>query len=329
MPPSTSSEPGNVNSPVLVTGASGFAGSHLLEHLAASHDVVGWARSTPPPEVASLARWQRIDLLDRDAVNAAIRELEPASIFHCAGFPQVAESWGDTTAPLAVNVLGTHRLIDAVRLAATPCRLLVTGSAHVYAPSTKPITETHPVGPASPYALSKLAQEQLVLRAAAEDGIDVVVTRSFNHTGARQKPSFVAPSIARQIALIERGQLEPVIRVGNLDAERDLLDVRDAARAYVALMEAGVSKTVYNVASGVSRPVRAILDALLSRARVPIRVETDPAKMRANDIPVLVGDARRLRAATGWEPRISFDQMIDDLLAYWRREAKGAEGGNG
>jgi GDP-4-dehydro-6-deoxy-D-mannose reductase len=309
-----------VNGPVLVTGASGFAGSHLVEHLAGSHDVVGWARSTPPADVASLARWQRVDLLDQDAVNAAIRELAPRSIFHCAGLPHVAESWRDTAAPLAVNVLGTHRLIDAVRLAAVRCRILLSGSAHVYAPSMRPITETDPLGPASPYALSKLAQEQLVLRAAAEDGIDVVVTRSFNHTGPRQKPSFVAPSIARQIALIERGRLEAVIRVGNLDAERDLLDVRDAVRAYVRLMESGASQAVYNVASGVGRPVRAILDALLSRARVPIRVETDPQKMRTNDIPVLVGDARRLREATGWQPRISFDQMIEDLLAYWRRQ---------
>ena len=309
-----------MNGPVLVTGASGFAGSHLVEHLAGSHDVVGWARSTPPADVASLARWQRVDLLDQDAVNAAIRELAPRSIFHCAGLPHVAESWRDTAAPLAVNVLGTHRLIDAVRLAAVRCRILLSGSAHVYAPSMRPITETDPLGPASPYALSKLAQEQLVLRAAAEDGIDVVVTRSFNHTGPRQKPSFVAPSIARQIALIERGRLEAVIRVGNLDAERDLLDVRDAVRAYVRLMESGASQAVYNVASGVGRPVRAILDALLSRARVPIRVETDPQKIRTNDIPVLVGDARRLREATGWQPRISFDQMIEDLLAYWRRQ---------
>ncbi len=303
---------------VLVTGASGFAGSHLVQHLSSSHDVAGWARSTPPPEVARLARWQRVDLRDRDAVDAAIRELQPAAIFHCAGLPQVAESWVDTAAPLAANVLGTHRLLEAVRLNRVACRILVVGSAHVYAPSALPIAEDHPLGPASPYALSKLAQEQLALRTVAEDGLQVIVTRSFNHTGPRQAPSFMAPSMARQIAAIERGAREPVIRVGNLDAQRDLLDVRDVVRAYARLLTAGTPGTVYNVASGVGRPVRAVLEALLARARVPIRVETDTARLRANDIPVLIGDATRLRHATGWNPEIPFEQTLDDLLDYWR-----------
>jgi GDP-4-dehydro-6-deoxy-D-mannose reductase len=312
-----------VNGPILVTGASGFAGSHLVQLLSSAHAVVGWARSTPPAEIVALAQWQSVDLLDRDAVTAAVHELNPSAIFHCAGLPQVAESWGDTAAPLAANVLGTHRLLEAVRLLGSSCRILVTGSAHVYAPSSAPLVEGDPLRPASPYALSKLAQEQLALTAASEDGLQVIVTRSFNHTGPRQKPSFVAPSIARQIAAIERGEMDPVIRVGNLDAQRDLLDVRDAVRAYAALIGAGTPGAVYNVASGVGRPVRAVLDGLVSRARVPIRVETDSARMRANDIPILTGDATRLRQATGWEPEISFDQTLDDLLAYWRRIGDG------
>ena len=312
-----------MNGPILITGASGFAGSHLVQHLARSHAVVGWARSTPPEEIAPLAQWQPIDLLDGAAVTMALRRLNPAAIFHCAGLPQVAESWGDTAAPLAVNVLGTHRLLEAVRRLDSSCRILVTGSAHVYAPSLTPIAEDHPLRPASPYALSKLAQEQLALVAAAEDGLQVIVTRSFNHTGPRQQASFVAPSIARQIAAIERGEAEPVIRVGNLDAQRDLLDVRDAVRAYALLIGAGTPGNVYNVASGVGRPVRSVLDALVSRSRVPIRVETDPARMRANDIPVLIGDASRLRDITGWQPEIPFDQTLDDLLAYWRLRGSG------
>ena len=311
-----------MDGPVLVTGASGFAGSHLIQLLSTSHAVVGWARSTPPAEIVSFAQWQSIDLLDRDAVTAAVHGLNPSAIFHCAGLPQVAESWTDTAAPLAANVLGTHRLLEAVRLLGSSCRILVTGSAHVYAPSSAPIAEDETLRPASPYALSKLAQEQLALKAAAEDGLQVIVTRSFNHTGPRQTPSFVAPSIARQIAAIERGEMEPVIRVGNLEAQRDLLDVRDAVRAYAALIQAGTPGTVYNVASGVGRPVRAVLDALVSRARVPIRIETDAERMRANDIPILIGDASRLRQATGWEPKVSFEQMLDDLLAYWRSQPR-------
>ena len=311
--------------PVLVTGAAGFAGSHLLEHLAGSHDLVAWSRHAPPAALAGLARWQQVDLLDSHQVTAAIHEVRPAAVFHCAGLAQVAESWTDTAMPLSVNVLGTHRLFEALRLAGGACRVLVTGSAHVYAAAGVPITEEHPLGPGSPYALSKLAQEQLALRAALEDGVDVIVTRSFNHTGPRQQPSFVAPSIARQIARIEQGAQEPAIRVGNLDAQRDLLDVRDVVRAYASLMTAGTPGTVYNVASGIARPVRAVLAALIARARVPIRVETDTERLRANDIQILVGDATRLRRATGWQPEIPFEQTLDDLLDYWRGQPSSAE----
>jgi GDP-4-dehydro-6-deoxy-D-mannose reductase len=307
-----------VSGVVLVTGAGGFAGSHLVEHLAVSHDVVGWSRTPPPPEIAPLARWQQIDLLDRDRVTAAVREIKPSLVFHCAGLPQVAESWTDTAAPLAVNVLGTHRLITALRVNDARCRMLVTGSAHVYAPSMAPLTEDDPLAPSSPYALSKLAQEQLARRAAAEDGVEIIVTRSFNHTGARQTASFVGPGIARQISLIERGRQEPVIRVGNLDAVRDIMDVRDTVRAYAALIGAGVPGAVYNVASGVGRSIREILDALIQRADVPVRIEPDPGRMRPSDIPILVGDTTRLREATGWTPQIPFGQTIDDLLDYWR-----------
>jgi GDP-4-dehydro-6-deoxy-D-mannose reductase len=205
-----------------------------------------------------------------------------------------------------------------VRLNGIACRVLVTGSAHVYAPSSAPLTEDAALGPSSPYALSKLAQEQLALRAADEDGIDVLVARSFNHTGPRQSPSFVAPGFARQVAAIERGTQEPVIRVGNLEAVRDLTDVRDTVRAYAAVMGASAAAGVYNVASGIGRSMGEILEAMLSRSRRAIRVERDPDRMRPSDIPVLVGDPTRLRQLTGWIPQVPFDQTVDDLLAYWR-----------
>ena len=302
---------------VLVTGAAGFAGSHLLEHLAGSADVVGWSRSAPPSDLASLARWQRVDILDRDQVESALREIRPSSIFHCAGLPNVAESWSDTAAPFAANVLGTHRIFEALARLGCKSRILIAGSAQVYAPSNAAIDEEHPIAPTSPYGLSKLAQEQLALQAGV-DSLEVIVTRSFNHTGPRQKPAFVAPSLARQVALIERGALEPVIKVGNLDAQRDMLDVRDTVRAYAALMNDGRPGTIYNVASGVGRPVQTLVDAVVARARVPISIERDPARLRANDIPILVGNPQRLRTQTGWRPQVSFDRMIDDLLDYWR-----------
>ena len=303
---------------VLVTGAAGFAGGHLVEHLAGHGDLVAWARTERPRELAGLGRWQRVDLLDRERVRAAIRELQPSTVYHCAGSPHVAGSWDDRTVSLETNVLATHYLLDALRQAGVAARVLLTGSAHVYAPSDVPIREDDPVAPASPYALSKLAQEALGLRAVVEDGLEVVVARSFNHTGPRQSDAFVAPSLAHQIALIERGAREPVLRVGNLDARRDLTDVRDVVRAYALLADAGASGTVYNVASGTARPVRWLLDELIARARVPVRAEADPARLRPSDVPVLVGDASRLRAATGWRPEIPPTQMLDDLLEYWR-----------
>ena len=318
----TAPDGGRDRSPVLITGASGFAGSHLMEYLSRTCEVEGWSRSAPPAALAAPGRWRRIDLLDRDAVRTAVRELRPAAVYHCAGMPHVAESWSDTAQPLASNVLATHHLFDALRRAGISARVLVPGSATVYAPALEPVSEDHPIGPGSPYALSKLAQEQLALRAAPADGVDVVLTRSFNHTGPRQAPAFVAPSMARQIALIEKGDRGPVIRVGNLDAQRDFTDVRDVVRAYVGLMDRAASSVFYNVASGVGRTMRSVLDALVSRARVPVRVETDPGLLRPNDQPMLVGDASRIRQAIGWQPSISFDQMLDDLLEYWRREVR-------
>ena len=294
-----------VDGTVLVTGAGGFAGSHLLEHLASNPNLVGWSRAT-------------IDLLDREGVRRAIAQLRPARIYHCAGAAHVAESWSRTADTLAANVLATHYLFDAVRRAGLGCRIFVPGSAHVYAPSSSPLTEASPVAPGSPYALSKLAQEQLSLRALVEDGIEIIIARVFNHIGPRQSQTFAASGMARQIAQIERGQAEPILRVGNLDSARDLTDVRDTVRAYALLMDRGTPGAIYNVASGIAHRTQEVLDTLIGLARVPVRVEVDPERLRPNDIPILVGDPSRLNAATGWSPQIPFTRMLSDLLDYWR-----------
>jgi GDP-4-dehydro-6-deoxy-D-mannose reductase len=293
---------------VLVTGAAGFAGSHLVERLQQSGaDVTAWSR-------------RDVDLLDRQAVRARIRELAPAAIYHCAGAPHVAHSWTDTAHPLRSNVLATHYLLDALRRAGVPARVLVPGSAAVYRSAATPISENGAIEPSSPYALSKLAQEHLAVRAGVEDSVEVLITRSFNHTGPRQAASFAAPTLARQIAMIEAGRAEPVIRVGNLDARRDITDVRDTVRAYELLMTHGRPGVPYNVCSGTAYAIRQILDGLCARVRVPVRVEVDPSRLRPNDTPVLVGSPERLRSETGWEPEIPFDRMLDDLLDYWRGE---------
>jgi GDP-4-dehydro-6-deoxy-D-mannose reductase len=305
--------------PVLVTGAAGFAGSHLLERLSGHHELVAWSRSAPPPELTQLARWQLIDLLDRDAIRAAIRDVRPSAVYHLAGVSNVAESFADPSKPLAANVLGTHYLFDALCRSGVSCPIVIAGSAAVYASSESPLTEESPLRPISPYAVSKLAQEQLGLQAVAADGLDVLVARAFNHTGPRQTPLFMAPAVAKQIALIERGLLEPVLRIGNTSPRRDLSDVRDVVRGYQMLMAGGTPGVIYNVASGEGRAVGDILNAIVSRSRVPVRTEVDAARLRASDAPMLVGDSTRLRTATGWRPEIPFDRTIDDLLDYWRQ----------
>jgi GDP-4-dehydro-6-deoxy-D-mannose reductase len=307
-----------VSGVVLVTGATGFAGSWLVRHLASPGTVVAWGRSLPPPDLAGLATWRQIDLLDRGAAREVIASLRPTAVYHLAGAAHQAESWRDTTTPLEGNALATAHLLDAIRRADLDCRVLVTGSAAVYAPSDDPIAEDGPRAPASPYALSKLAQEQVALRAFLDDGIPAIVARPFNHTGPGQSAAFAAPAFARQIALIEHGRLEPVLRVGNLEARRDLSDVRDVVRAYVALIAKGEPGTVYNVGAGTGRTIRAVLDALVSRSRVPVRIETDPERLRPSDVPSLVADTTRLRDATGWRPEIPFERTLDDLLQYWR-----------
>lgn len=304
---------------VVVTGAAGFAGGHLVEHLAGSHEVVAWARRPPPPELAGLASWRQLDLLDREAVRAAVQAVRPRAVYHCAGASRVDTSWSDPAQSLAANVLATHYLLDALRRAGERCRVLVTGSAAVYAPCATRLGEDARIAPDNPYAVSKLAQEELALRAVDEDGLDVIVARPFNHTGPRQTPAFVMASLARQIALAERGAIEPVLRVGNLDAARDLTDVRDVVRAYALLAAAGVPGEVYNVASGVAHAIRSMLDQLLAIATVRVQIETDERRLRPTDRPILVGDASKLHALTGWTPRIPLDRTLHDLLEYWRR----------
>jgi GDP-4-dehydro-6-deoxy-D-mannose reductase len=302
---------------ILITGASGFAGGHLIEALPADVRIVGWDRSlgaTQDPRVT----WRCVDLLDPRAVGEALAEAAPDEIYHLAGAAHVGQSFGAAEMTLATNVRGTHYLLDAVRQQRLASRILVTGSAMVYRPSTEALDERSPIGTVNPYALSKLAQEQLALRAHDEDGLDTVVVRAFNHIGPRQHPSFFASSFARQIAEIEAGIKAPLMRVGNLEARRDLTDVRDTVRAYIALMAHGHSGAVYNVCTGVAGRVGDILDTLHALARVPIDIGTDPALLRPSDTPVVLGSHERLTRDTGWRPTIGLDTTLRDLLDAWR-----------
>jgi GDP-4-dehydro-6-deoxy-D-mannose reductase len=297
-----------MSGPTLVTGASGFAGSHLVEYLSSlGTPVVGWNR-------------RDVDLLDRAALRAAIRTLRPQVVYHCAGAPHVAYSWEHNTQVFERNVLATHHLLDALRRADVRARVLLVGSAMVYGLRDTPLTEDDPVEPNSPYALSKLAQEELGMRAIVEDGLEVVLARPFNHTGPRQLPSFVAPGLARQFALIEAGKADPVVHVGNVESRRDLTDVRDTVSAYHLIVEHGRPGVPYNICSGVSYSVSDLVDGFKKRVPIPVRVDIDPDRVRRNDPPLVIGSAARLHAETGWTPQISLDGTLDDLLDYWRSQ---------
>lgn len=306
---------------VLLTGAAGFAGSHLLDLLARDGvRVVAWHRpgGAPPRDVPG-ASWQAIDLLDRAAVRCALESLRPTAVYHCAGAAHVGRSWGSAEPTFAVNVRGTHHLIEGLRDAGINARVLIPSSAMVYAAAEEPLREDHPLLPANPYALSKLAQEMVGSRNPS--GPNAVIARAFNHFGPRQDPWFVASGFARRIADIEVGRWEPEIAVGNLDARRDLTDVRDTVRAYRQLVDRGIPGRIYNVCSGRAIVIRELLDMLLARARVSIRIKNDPARHRPNDQPLLVGDPTRIREELGWTAEIPLEQTVDDLLAYWRAVA--------
>lgn len=306
--------------PIIVTGANGFAGRHLIHALRARGEApIAWQRQ--PQSDSDTSRSIRIvDVLDRDRVRRAVADDQPSHIFHLAGAPHVGDSWKNSLPTLQVNVLGTHHLLEAVRLEQPQCRVLVVTSAMIYKPGPDALDEDTPLVPSSPYGLSKLAQDQLARLTVSEDGLNVVVARPFNHIGPGQDPSFAIASFCRQIALIERGLMAPELRVGNLDARRDLTDVRDVVAAYLRIMDNAEPGSAWNVCSGTANRIGDLLDMLLSLSSVPITTSTDPDRMRPSDTPLLLGSHARLTTALGWTPTIPIAVTLADTLAWWRTE---------
>ena len=305
--------------PPLVTGATGFAGSHLLDQLLDhNRHVAAWAhaggRALPATSDDRLA-WSSVDLLDVDGVTDALAAVDPSVIFHCAGLADVHAATRASAAALRINALGTHNLLEAVRRCGSNVPVLVTGSALVYRSSNTAIDESASIAPSTPYGVSKLAQEMAALRTSC---CPVFLARAFNHAGPRQGDAFVTSSFARQIAEIEAGQREPILHVGNLEAKRDITDVRDTVRAYRMLVECGQAGQPYNVCSGRAYRISDLLDILISSAHENIRVQIDSARLRPSDTPIVLGSFDRLNADTGWRPEIPIERTLANLLDYWR-----------
>ena len=312
--------PGDTAGSPLVTGATGFAGGHLLDALLEREPhVCAWGnpsgRTVPSSSASGRVTWSAVDVTDQENVARELARTRPSVVFHCAGVADVQSAWSDTSRALRVNAMGTHALLAGLEQTGLDVPVVVTGSALVYRPSPEPLTEGSPLGPASPYGVSKLAQEMIARRGTAGR---VIVARPFNHAGPRQSDAYVTSSFARQIAEAEAGLREPLLRVGNLDARRDITDVRDTVRAYRLLAERGVPGRPYNVCRGEAYRVGDLLESLVRRSHIPIAVELDPARLRPSDNPVVLGSAERIRADTGWIPRIGIEETLTDLLEFWR-----------
>ncbi len=315
---------------VLITGISGFAGSHLADLcVARGADVWGLTQTPGPhPNLAHLG--ERISLhtaniADKAGVAAALEDSKPDWVFHLAAQAHVPTAWRDPAATLTTNILGQLNVILAMQERAPDARLLVVSSSSVYGMVEEkdlPVDENTPLRPADPYAVSKVGQDMLALQYAQSHGADIVRVRPFNHIGPRQAPDFVIARFAHELAEMEAGARPPAMRVGNMSAKRDFLDVRDVATAYWLALEKGAPGAVYTVGSGVARSIDEMLQTMLKLTQVDIAVETDPALLRPGDLPILQADPRRIRAETGWRPAITLEQTLADTLDYWRSRVR-------
>jgi len=314
---------------VLITGITGFAGSHLADYILSSMEGV---------EVFGLIRWRsrmenilhlqnKVTLVEGDlkdfvSLRKCLEKVHPDRIFHLAAQSFVPTSWKCPAETFAINSIGQINLFEAALCLGLDSRIQIAGSSEEYGfvrPDEVPMKETNPLRPLSPYAVSKVAQDLLAYQYFRSYGLKTVRTRGFNHTGPRRGEVFICSNFAKQIAAIEKGRQDPVINVGNLDAKRDFTDVRDTVRGYWLSLEKCEFGEVYNIGSGVAYTIREILDKLLKMTSVKVEIKVDPSRLRPSDVQILLSDSSKFRSATGWEPEIPFEKSLNDLLEYWRQ----------
>lgn len=313
---------------VLITGITGFAGSHLAEYLLTQknckvYGIYRWrSRMENINHLMNKIKLFECDLRDAVSVNNVIKQVKPDLIFHLAAQSYVPMSWVAPAETLTTNIIGELNIFESVRnIGLKDCRIQLACSSEEYGlvyPSEVPIKETNPLRPLSPYGVSKVAQDLLGFQYQKSYGLNIIRTRAFNHTGPRRGEVFVTSNFSKQIAEIEKGKRAPVIYVGNLEAVRDFTDVRDVARAYYLCLTKGTSGEVYNICSGKGYKIREVLDLLLELSKIKIQVKTDPKRLRPSDVELLIGDYSKIKKEIGWKPEIPFKKTLQDLLDYWR-----------
>jgi GDP-4-dehydro-6-deoxy-D-mannose reductase len=313
---------------ILITGITGFVGKHLASHLLSQklYEISGIYRSETSistlDELKDQIQLTQVDLNDADAIDALVQSSKPDVIYHIAAQASPARSFSIPVKTLTNNIVAEFSLLDALKKNdLQDTRVIVISSAEIYGivtPEDNPVDEETPLRPATPYAVSKIAQDYLSLQYYLAYKLDIVRLRPFNHIGPGQKEGFVVADFAKQIAEIEAGKKDPEISVGNLDAKRDFTDVRDIVKAYEFAMQKGKAGEVYNLGSGRSRKIKDILETLLSLSSKKISVKVDPERFRPIDVPEILGDINKFHDLTGWEPSVPFEKTLQDILDYWR-----------
>lgn len=316
----------------LITGITGFAGSHLAELLLRRGFEV-WGTTRPRSKADNIdsiknkLHLEDADLLDSHSLHSIVSKIKPDYIFHLAAQSFVQSSWASPANTMELNIVGTVHLFEAVRRANLDSVIQIACSSEEYGlvyDNELPIKETNPLRPQSPYAVSKVAMDYLGYQYYMSYGMKIIRTRGFNHTGPRRGEVFVTSNFAKQIAEIEKGKKSPVIEVGNLDSHRDWTDVRDMVKGYLLSVEKGESGEVYNICCEKAVKIRDMLNLLISMSTVKskIKIKTESGRMRPSDVPVLLGDCSKFRKVTGWKPEIPFERTMEDLLNYWREIIK-------
>jgi GDP-4-dehydro-6-deoxy-D-mannose reductase len=306
----------------LITGADGFVGGYLSEYLLNQNIDVYGTHLKENKSLNSKIKHLKMDVTKKEEVKQVLELVNPDYIYHLAAQSSAAISWQNPQLTMEININGTLNLLETIRELKINPRIILIGSSEEYGyvkPEDIPVNENQDLRPGNPYAISKIAQNMIGELYVKAYNMDIIMVRAFNHIGPKQSEVFVASDFAKRIAEIEKGVIEPVLFVGNLEAERDFTDVRDIVRAYYLLSQKGKKGEIYNVGSGKSYKIQYILDTLLSLSHCKIEIKSDPNRMRPSDVPIIQCDNTKLVELTSWSPKYQIEKTLEDILNYWRK----------